>query len=126
MPRAPCGGWPRPDVSLVLPNHVYVPIRSIFELSTGTAGVRGIRSAGEHDMVLAEARRTNVKAFTANLHRIRGLLLVRASRAERGATLVEYAVLVGVMAGVVLVSVTLLGSRISDLIESLPAMPVLG
>ncbi|VXB69516.1 Flp family type IVb pilin [Aeromicrobium sp. 9AM] len=67
-----------------------------------------------------------MNVFTAHLHRIRGWLQARDTRVERGATLVEYAVLIGVMAGVVLVSVTLLGARITDLIDSLPAMPDLG
>ncbi len=64
--------------------------------------------------------------FTVHFHRIRGGLLRRDKRLERGASLVEYAVLVGVMAGIVFVTVTLLGSRITDLIDGLPGLPVVG
>lgn len=67
-----------------------------------------------------------MNVFTSLLHRVRGDLLRRNARVERGASLVEYAILVGVMAGVVFVAVTLLGTRITDLIDSLPPLPVVG
>lgn len=60
-----------------------------------------------------------MNAFSAHLHQIRRFLSGRIRRAEQGASLMEYAVLVAVMAGVVLVTVTLLGARITTFIDSL-------
>jgi Flp pilus assembly pilin Flp len=43
----------------------------------------------------------------------------RIDRPERGASMTEYAILVAVMAGVVVVVVTMLGSKISVLISNI-------
>jgi Flp pilus assembly pilin Flp len=47
------------------------------------------------------------------------MLLGRVERPEKGASMTEYAILVAVMAGIVLILVTLLGSKISTFISGI-------
>ena len=60
-----------------------------------------------------------MNAISERLYVTYTMLLGRIEKAEKGASLTEYAILVAVMAGVVLAVVTLLGSKISTFINGI-------
>ena len=57
--------------------------------------------------------------ISERLYLVYSMLVGRIEKAEKGASLTEYAILVAVMAGVVLAVVTLLGSKISTFINGI-------
>jgi Flp pilus assembly pilin Flp len=60
-----------------------------------------------------------MNAITERILMTYAMLLGRVERPEKGASMTEYAILVAVMAGIVLILVTLLGSKISTFIAGI-------
>jgi Flp pilus assembly pilin Flp len=79
-----------------------------------------VQTEGAVRVRLPTPKGTHMNMITARLFMAYATLVHRIeTREERGASMTEYAILVAVMAGVVVVLVKLLGSRISTFINSI-------